>query len=444
MAYTSLFSLVSQATTGNDEFKLLSKYQYRALAPTWPVVVSVLFLAIVFLAADQGRAIIRAAVSDNSWQAMLLTAAPLIIHSCVMMYIAFILSAVTRRNQIDSRTKDSKSSRVDPIDPSIELRMRFAYACGTALPMLFIIIALWFKMNLLSLEFALSVGFGVAGGFVYSAVAHWAWPILVRRVHLRRANALVATGVAKLWNAISYKILRVFQFITTPAHRLAQGCIASLAALVVAVAWQSSRPENLSKVWADVLESGGIFFFCFFVVHIIYRYAKPRIVRLHHGHTARYIIVHHKVVRGFERARPFAIILIIAALWIPDCVDLIGPLGVGLFGTLWLCLIFSWFVEGTARQTRIKSLKDGAGPERWSFKAKLLVFLIGLMMFELAITIAETWLYTETIVTLNVLVFAAVGTLIIYAFQKKSRNISGELNKLPTPTLLAPILALTL
>ena len=444
MAYTSLFNLISHATGGKDEFKLISKYQYRALEPAWPVVLSILFLALVFLAADQGRAIIRAAVSDPSLQAMSLTAVPLIIHSCAMMYIAFILSAVTRRNQIDSRTADSTSSRIDPIDPSIELRMRFAYVCGTALPMIFIIIALWFKMNFLSLEFALSVGFSVLCGFIYSAAAHWAWPILVRRVHSRRTNALAATGFGKLWNAASYNILRIFQFLTTPEHRLAQGCITALAALIVTVAWLSHSPGSLTDRWVNVLESGGVFFLCFFGVHIFYRYAKPRIVRLHHGHTARYIIVHHKVTRGFERARPFVVVLIIAALWKPDFVDLIGPLGVGLFGTLWLSLVFSWFVEGTARQTRTKSLKDGAGPERWTFKAKLLVFLIGLMMFELAITIAETWLYTENRVTVNVFVFAAVGSLIIYALQKKNRNISGALNKLPTPTLLAPILALTL
>lgn len=455
----SVLDMIRQLMPADGELKFLNRFQYRALKPTWPVAISILFLALAFLVPDQGRAIIKFTIDrasdqlDTSVIENLILILLFVLHGAVMMYMAFMLSAVTRRSQMDAQTDAYASSQRDPVDPSITLRLRYAYWCGVFLPLLFMGMGFWFQYGLTDPVFWGIVALGaVLGGLFAWCARRWHQGI----ADGRSAFNQLSTKPGILQN-LKYTFYSFIHFCIAPEHRNSQAAIAALF-IVLGILTVSSL------LVPEFIFPGGplMFFVCFIVLHLIYRMSKDRVVRLHQGHTARYIIIDPKVEMGFRVVRVLGVVFIPLVFWVPWAVNFLGPLGVGLFGTLWGTLFFSALVESSARHVRADEaiLSDDEKSASWvgrrweefqsmrrSYSAKswFFLFLVALLFVELLVSSLEVLVF-EPRPTWDMLIFLVL--LGVFLFRRRiwdSRvEFRSAVNRLPSASVLAPILLLGL
>ena len=448
----TVIGLIRQILPEDGEIKFINRFQYRALKPTWPVAFSLLFLSFAFLVPDQGRAIIRYTIDQARFDVP--TAALIgffILHGAVMMYSAFMLSAVTRRSQMDTDPDFYASAKRDPVDSSITLRLRYAYWCGVFLPLLFMAMGFWFQFGLASAWFWSVVIAGLLIGAVCErgALAAHDWIARKRSAYnLLRTNPGVRQKAGYTW----YSLLH---FCAAPEHRIAQSAIVTLLSVLTILTVFAGEVE-------DIPAGAWMFFVCFIFLHILYRCLRDRIVRLHQGHTARYIIIDPNAERVFTFIRVFGIVLIPSVFWFPWIVEFLGPLGVGLFGTLWATLFFSGLVESAAKYDRSEhgvlpdSEKSRFFLKRWaqefrsmrhaySLKSWFFLFLVALLFVELLISTLEVLLF-EVRFTADMAIFLILLAIIL--FRKKIWENRDEfraaINRLPSASALAPILLLGL
>lgn len=455
----AVIDMLRQLMPADGELKFLNRFQYRALKPTWPVAFSILFLALAFLIPDQGRAIIKFTIDrasnefDSSVLDNLILILLFVIHGAVMMYTAFMLSAVTRRSQMDAQTDVYESAQRDPVDPSVTLRLRYAYWCGVLLPLLFMVMGFWFQYGLQDPQFWGVVVFGFVIGLIYTQCARAAH----QRIADKRSEFNQLSTEPGILQNLAYTFFSFIHFCIAPEHRNSQAAIAglSIALGVLTIG---------SMIVADFKFPGGplMFFVCFISLHLIYRFFKDRIVRLHQGHTARYIIIDPNVEFVFRWVRIIGVIFIPIVFWIPSFVDFLGPLGVGLFGTLWGTLFFSGLVESSARHIRADEAmltdeeKGGSWlGRRWnefqsmrrsySMKSWFFLFLVALLFVELLVSSLEVLAF-EPRPTWDMLIFLIL--LGVFLFRRRiwdSRvEFRSAVNQLPSASVLAPILLLGL
>ena len=462
----SVVDTIRQLLPNDGEIKFINRFQYRALKPTWPVAFSLIFLAFAFLVPDQGRAIIKYTIDVDSMDVFTPVLVALFIgHGLVMMYTAFMLSAVTRRRQMDAETDYYASSKQDPVDPSVTLRMRYAYGCGVFLTLLFMTMAIWFDFGFANFFFVGAAIISIAiGVFMVRIAKAWHGVIADRRsVYNLPADPPESGGPLK------YTFFSFLHFCAAPEHRVSQATIVAVGALLLSL-------SGIHLFWDfGTLPVGAwIFFFCFIVLHLVYRYYKDRVVRLHQGHTARYIIIDPLAETVFKWGRLLALIFIPLVFWFPQAVDFLGPLGVGLFGTLWATLFFSGLVESSARyvQRDLTTLTadDKAGlsiVQKWrrefrsmrraySWKSWFFLVLMGLLFIELLVSTLEFFRFDFRFslensgfnlgVVANLLIFVIL--IALFVFRRKIWNDRSEfrsaVNQLPSASVLAPILLLGL
>lgn len=432
-------NLFRQLLPKTGKVGFLNRYQYRALKPTWPVALSIIFLSLAFLVAGQGRAIIKYTASEAGldWVS-LLSFSLLTMHGIVMMYTAFMLSAVTRRSYLDSHYTAQSAIPSDPVDPSISLRMRYAYCCGVVLPLQFLLMSIWFQCGLFDTNLWVAIAIGLGVTWVYGKVIESAHHFIAYK--LARFNAVFESP--SLVDRFAYQWWQAIAFLTDPRSSLAQSLIVGLGGvllwLTLSTGAASGGPNYLVGAW--------MFYGVFFVLHMCYRMFRDRIVRLHHGHTARYIVIDPNVDNLFRYIRLLSLVLIPALLWWADFVQILGPLGVGLFGTLWITLFFSGLVESSARHARADSLREREREENtYSLKSMLLIGIIALLVVELAISVAETFRFRPAF-TLEMLLLGAIGGVLLFSrlFWPETKDFRLAMNRLPSSAVLAPILLLSL
>ncbi|MEZ6002248.1 hypothetical protein [Hyphomonas sp.] len=440
-----LIDTLNKLAPAAGNFVLISQPKFRALKPTWPVLLSLAFLGLAFLLADQGRAIIKYTASADPVSS-LITLILLIVYCGTMTYTAFMLSAVTRRNYLDAADNGDAG---DPIDSSIPLRLRFAYSCGAFLPLLFLAMCLWFQFGARDPRLWGSVFAGLLAGWIYVRLASWLNP----RVSRSYSATNLATGFNR-FQQIKYRFQRLVLLITLPGHKIAQAGIAALITTLVCVTLVSS-PGTLSAVFGraghlDIgyLQGAWIFFAAFIANHLFFRAFLQSFVRLHQGHTSRYIVIDSRIERLFGILRTCLIVAIIASLWCPWFVNRLGPLGVGLLGTLWITLFLSALVETAARQGASVAAKPRDGGRALTIKTVLFLLLTIVLLADATVAILEfisngrigIGLITPIVI---VLVVAAV----IWnrkSIWTKPGELSRAVNRLPTATYLAPVLLLSL
>ncbi|NQY12546.1 MAG: hypothetical protein HRT81_01630 [Henriciella sp.] len=455
----AVIDMLRQLMPADGELKFLNRFQYRALKPTWPVAFSILFLALAFLIPDQGRAIIKFTIdrASNEFDTSVLDNLNLIflfvIHGAVMMYTAFMLSAVTRRSQMDAQTEIYESAQRDPVDPSVTLRLRYAYWCGVLLPLLFMGMGFWFQYGLHDLRFWGVVVFGIVIGLLYTQCAR----MVHQRIADKRSEFNQLSTKPSLLQNLAYTLFSFIHFCIAPEHRNSQAAIAALSIALGVLTVGSILVPDFEFPGGPIM-----FFVCFISLHLIYRYFKDRIVRLHQGHTARYIIIDPTVEFVFKCVRIIGVIFIPIVFWIPSFVDFLGPLGVGLFGTLWGTLFFSGLVESSARHVRADEamLTDEEKGTSWlkrrwnefqsmrqsySMKSWFFLFLVALLFVELLVSSLEVLAF-EPRPTWDMLIFLLL--LGVFLFRRRiweSRvEFRSAVNRLPSASVLAPILLLGL
>jgi len=447
--------MIRQILPQDGEIKFINRFQYRALKPTWPVALSVVFLGLAFIVPDQGRAIIKYTIDPEAMDVFTPVLVLLfILHGLVMMYTAFMLSAVTRRRQMDSESDNHVSARSDPVDPSITLRLRYAYWCGVFLPLLFLIMSFWFQVGITTPVFLFAAGVSVIIGFGLERLA------LVTHDSIAgaRADYNLPSERPETGGPIKYSFYSFLHFCASPEHRIAQASIVALFCLLVILTFCA---QQLGLIASPI--GAWIFFACFICLHLAFRYFKDRIVRLHQGHTARYIIIDPLAERIFQRGRTIGVVFIPLLFWWPAAVDFIGPLGVGLFGTLWATLFFSGLVESSARDehrevtplSTIEKQSDFWVVRRWrelrsmwmaySWKSRFFLFLVGLLFVELLVSSLEVALFDFRFSADMLIFFMLVGVFLYrHKIWKNRAEFRAAINHLPSASVLAPILLLGL
>ncbi|MEL6824672.1 MAG: hypothetical protein AAFN91_00370 [Pseudomonadota bacterium] len=446
--------MLRQIMPADGEIKLLNRFQYRALKPTWPVAFSLLFLSLAFLIPDQGRAIIKYTINRAGFDIdTVILIGVFVGHGIVMMYTAFMLSAVTRRSQMDAQTDYFATAKRDPIDPSISLRLRYAYWCGVFLPLLFMLMGFWFQYGLYDFRFWTIVAAGIGFGFLCYFIA--------RECHegvARRRAVFNQLRTKPGWKQkLQYTGFSFLHFCFAPEHRTAQSAIVGLMFSLIILTVGASYFE-----WAQYPGGAWMFFACFIFLHLVFRYFKDRIVRLHQGHTARYIIIDPLAELIFRCARVVGIILIPLVFWFPPIVAFLGPLGVGLFGTLWATLFFSGLVESSARHARAYhgNIPPDTSKRSWmhrlwdefqsmrraySLKSWFFLLLIGLLFIELLVSSLEVLVF-EPRFTADMLIFLLLFGVFVLRKRIWSNRLEfrAAVNQLPSASVLAPILLLGL
>ena len=432
-------NLFRQLLPKTGKVGFLNRYQFRALKPTWPVALSIIFLSLAFWVAGQGRAIIKYTASEAGldWVS-LLSFSLLTVHGIVMMYTAFMLSAVTRRSYLDSHYTVQSAVPSDPVDPSISLRMRYAYCCGVVLPLQFLLMSIWFQCGLEDANLWIAIALGLGVTWLYSKMIEGGHHFIAYK--LARFNAVFEKP--SLIDRAAYQWWQAIAFLTDPRSSLAQSLIVGLGGVLIWLTLSttpaSGGPNYLVGAW--------MFYAVFFVLHMCYRMFRDRIVRLHHGHTARYIVIDPNVDNLFRYIRLLSLVLIPALLWWADFVQILGPLGVGLFGTLWITLFFSGLVESSARHARADSLREREREENtFSLKSLLLIGIVALLIVELAISVAETFRFRPAF-TLEMLLLGAMLGVLLFSrmFWPENKDFILAMNRLPSSAVLAPILLLSL
>lgn len=449
-----VIELLRQIMPADGEVKLLNRFQYRALKPTWPVAFSLLFLSVAFLVPDQGRAIIKYTINRAGFD---VATAVLIVffvaHGVVMMYTAFMLSAVTRRSQMDAETDFFATAKRDPVDPSITLRMRYAYWCGVFLPLLFMLMGFWFQYGLYDVGFWTIAALGIGFGVLCSLIAR-----LCHEGVARRRAVFNQWRTRPGWKQkLQYTVFSLLHFCFAPTHRNAQSAILGLMFSLIILTVGASYFE-----WAQYPGGAWMFFTCFIFLHLIFRFFKDRVVRLHQGHTARYIIIDPSIEFVFQCVRVIGIVLIPLFFWYPPLVAFLGPLGVGLFGTLWATLFFSGLVESSARHAREYNANIPADtrqrswlPRLWdefqsmrraySLKSWFFLLLVGLLFIELLVSSLEVLVF-EPRFTADMLIFLVLFGVFVFRRRIWSSRLEFRraVNQLPSASVLAPILLLGL
>lgn len=428
-------------------FSVFSQASYRALRPTWPVALSLFIVAAASAIPDQGRAIVKftARASFDTFSSpegftSLIPVALLVVHSIVMMYTAFILSAVTRRNYLDVVDHKGASSE-DPVDPSIELRLGFAYFCGVFLPLLFMSMSIWFQFGFDSKELWWALPAAVLGGWLYRRLARWFNP----KVALKYA-AVNDIPHPDLVQSSGYRALQLGLFLTRSDHGIAQAGIAGTASALalLQIIGQGTHESFMFGTWT--------FFGAFVLIHFLFRFFNPKVIRLHQGQTSRYIIIDPKVERTFNRLRKVLVFGIIILLWIPWVVNLLGPLGVCLIGTLWITLVLSGLTERAARHVRSHGARPIDQPNFYSAKLLIFSFLMTVLIIDSVVSLLEITIGTLRFnpLSLDFLGSSAFFVLIAVAIWKR-KEIWGEqegglriaIGRLPTITFLSPLLFLS-
>ncbi|MEM6900206.1 MAG: hypothetical protein AAF583_10590, partial [Pseudomonadota bacterium] len=433
------------APSSSVEFVLFNQARYRALRPTWPVVLSLILLAAASIVPDQGRAIVKLAgrtpiTSLNGFAPVIL----LVIHSCIMMYTAFMLAAVTRRSHLDA-AENGASTDNEPVDPSIKLREGFAYICGVFLPLTYTAMSLFFLPDKFDPKFeGVALVSGILAGLVFAAFADKLYLVAARRYanSVNRRNTTTITG----FRYVPWYILRA---VCHPSYRRIQIAIASASvALIILVALLAFWNENHS---INYLSGVFKFFAAFVVVHFVFRSQYSKIIRLHQGQTARYIIINHKFDRRFQQMRRILVVLILVALWIPPLVSTLGSLGVLLLGTLWITLVLSGITERAARING--ETRDQTGQQSQGLTTKIVIFstLIALLFLDGILWVLESFFHSSN---WSDMFFSALPPLIlagllIYAFcrrndiwKEKQGGLRAAIAQLPTATFLSPLLFL--
>lgn len=446
--------MLRQIMPADGEIKLLNRFQYRALKPTWPVAFSLLFLSLAFLIPDQGRAIIKYTINRAGFDIDTVILIALFVgHGVVMMYTAFMLSAVTRRSQMDAETDYFATAKRDPVDPSISLRLRYAYWCGVFLPLLFMLMGFWFQYGLYDIRFWAIVAAGIGFGILCSVIARMCHEGVARRRAVFNQMRTRPGWKQKL----QYTGFSLLHFCFAPEHRTAQSAIVGLMFSLTILTIGASYFE-----WAQYPGGAWMFFTCFIFLHLVFRCYKDRVVRLHQGHTARYIIIDPFVELVFQCVRVIGIILIPLVFWFPPVVAFLGPLGVGLFGTLWATLFFSGLVESSARHARAyhANIPPDTTQRSWpgrmwdefqsmrraySLKSWFFLLLVGLLFIELLVSSLEVLVF-EPRFTADMLVFLLLFGVFVFRRRIWSSRLEfrAAVNQLPSASVLAPILLLGL
>ncbi|MEM6411756.1 MAG: hypothetical protein AAF683_09495, partial [Pseudomonadota bacterium] len=433
------------APSSSVEFVLFNQARYRALRPTWPVVLSLILLAAASIIPDQGRAIVKLAgrtpvTSLNGFAPVIL----LVIHSCIMMYTAFMLAAVTRRSHLDA-AENSASTDNEPVDPSIKLREGFAYICGVFLPLTYTAMSLFFLPDNFDPEFeGIALVSGILAGVVFAAFADKLYLVAARRYanSVNRQNTIAISG----FRYVPWYILRA---VCHPSYRRIQIAIASASvALIILVTLLVFSSENHS---INYLSGVFKFFAAFVVVHFVFRSQYSKIIRLHQGQTARYIIINHNFDLWFQRVRRILVISIIIALWVPSFVSVLGSLGVMLLGTLWITLVLSGITERAARINRETRGQTVQRTQRLTTKIVIFSTLIALLFLDGTLWVLESFSHSSNWSDkfFSALPPLILASLLIYAFyrrkdiwKEKRGGLRAAIAQLPTATFLSPLLFL--
>ncbi|MEQ9315398.1 MAG: hypothetical protein RLN72_06055, partial [Henriciella sp.] len=427
--------LLRQLHPSGERLQLMNRFQRRALVPTWPVTATLAILGGALLFAGQGQAIVRYTSTEFGsepftepveWMKSAVTWVFLTVHSIIMMYVAFLLSAVTRRNYLDESAAKTATGMSDPVDPSIKLRLVYSYLCGVFLPLLCMAMALWFRYGWTDPGFWIGVALGMFGAVLYLQFAHRTYPVVSRalgRLYADRESA------RPMRDAIARPVLRVLRFSTQPTHRIAQCAIVILSVLmgwlwflqafgddIPGKLFEDYSGENLTT--ASLLNGATAFFGSFLFIHTFFRLLTERFVKLHHGHTARYIIIDRKLSNWFSRLRLVGIVAIPVSFWFSGIVSWLGPLNVGLFGTLWVTLVLSYLVESGARRPRLptsNAAEDGQTVvpkqlRRLSKRSWFFVFLIALLITEQLLGLSEFLHYRHSWPMIAVLIASTIKT----------------------------------
>lgn len=480
-----LADLIRQLHPSGERLQIMNRFQRRALMPTWPVTVTLAILGGALLLAGQGQAIVRYTSSEFGfdWNSAG-TWFFLTLHSVIMMYTAFVLSAVTRRSYLDTSAKKAASGMSDPVDPSIKLRLVYSYLCGVFLPLLLMAMALWYRYGWDNWRVWTGLAIGIIAACVYLKLAQMTYPPVSRALGRLYAEAPQTRG----WtDEFSRPFLRVVRFATQPTHRIAQSAIVILIFMMVTLTIFQVISSETDRLSTGLHFGAWAFFLSFLFIHTFFRLFTERFVKLHHGHTARYIIIDRNLSWWFGWLRFAWIVLIPVSFWVHEFVVWLGPLNVGLFGTLWITLVLSYFVETGAQRWRIPkanpprmettaasekdspSAKDAAvyskngSPPRTkkkmrqrrtpvlTFRSWFFLFLLGLLALEWMLGVTELirYRYQGDLILAVIAVIVIVG-LAILAFQlsrpafKSRSDVVTRLNSIPTLLLLSPILLLGL
>lgn len=462
-----LLGLLGRLRPQSSGAKFLNRLQYRALKSTWPVAFSIVFLGGLFLVSDQGRAILKFTASDAAFNVRTYFIVGLFVfQGLILMYAAFQLSAVTRRAYLDedqSRIEELTTPPLDPVDSSIELRHRYAYFSGLFLPFQFMVMCIWFDYDFVGDPFNPIFLTGVATGIGIGG-AIWLLAVSLYHPAARKFSQFNAPQAQPdLLRIANYRLWSVILYMTDPASRLAQSVFSGLAA---AISFWSFKSDT------TYLPGACVFLAVVLLLHFSYRLAKDKVVRLHHGHAARYIVLDPGIERGFNVFRWGLIFAIPASLWQFQVYHFLGPLGVGVLGALWVTLFFSVLVESAARysiaEVKRKRLRTRAvrgldqnqanrslGEDGWlswfrllTLKTWFFIVLIVLLAIELIVSVSEALRFDQGFSWDFVFLTALVG-IIAFSLHRlfdetKRGAFAVSLNKLPSSIVVTPIIFLSL
>ena len=454
-------TLQSLMPSGGIEFRFITPATYRALKPTWPVVVSLVFIALAIAVPDQGRAILKFTVSPNGANAVdshirIFTAMlVLIIYCCIMMYSALLLTAVSRRKQLNAAQHEGMQLE-DPVNSSIKLRLGFSYGCGIFLPLLFMLMCVSFEYELDDWEVWFAILIGAAVGFFYSRFASWFHPTISKWYsNINRPRQL------SLVKRIGYSTLNILRLVSRSDRLLAVSLIVGSAAflLVLDVGVFTSLVFWIFQIgktpmWENFLTGAWIFFLIFLIIHVTQRVLMPKVIRLHQGQTSRYIIIDPRIERNFNFICLFFIPALILLLWWPDFVDFVGPLGAGLLGTMWITLTLTFLVErpskySKSRDTSSISLFGRIFSKPFIFTVLLLVLFIDSMLHAIE-SVLQAIGSNSNFFSLNLLMSVSFVTVLVVLIVMRKKiwgsrkdSLGTRIGRLPTVAFLSPLFFLS-
>ena len=427
------------------EFRLVTPASYRALKPTWPVVASLLFLALAMAVPDQGRAILKFTALPNKIDIAAITPVfVLLCHSCVMMYSALLLTAVSRRKQLNVAQREGTHLQ-DPVNQSINLRLGFSYVCGIFLPLLFMLLSISFQYELTDPTLLAAMAIGLLLGYAFYRLASWLHPSIAELY----ANINQPSQLRLLQN-FGYTALNILRLITRPSRRLAASAVAGIFSFLLALEFVaytfSGRDHILTGAW--------MFFIAFLFVHILQRVILPKLIRLHQGQTSRYIVIDPTFERDFGLFCWVLLPSLIILLWIPIAVDFLGPLGVGLIGTMWITIALTFLVERPARFSKQYGTHAGSPLSQVFSKPFIFTALIFVLLLDSVVNALETLVQVLNSggVSFSLDLFMSLGFVVILITLIVMRNkiwgdgddsLSRRIGRLPTMVFLSPLFFLS-
>ena len=467
----------------------IKRAQIRALEPTWPVPLSILAVIVLMAASGQGRALVRYTVSSYESHAgfsphvgafLLL----LVLFSLLMMILAFMLSAVTRRAYIREDIHEvagGEGGDQKAVDPSIGLRLQYAYISGLALPVGVFLLTYslvaspwvvvsedraadlpeWLPLSILP-SLPILTGALIAGGFCLfnGQLARWCDKRLAhfngfklspaaRRIFGWPVGFAGPTLALQFWRLISYFVSR--------RHQLSNALLLFMLVVLLllegfwglqTVMTSSEGSENLPPIKrSDPRAFMWTIFLSVWFIDLVAWYAHDKHIRLHNGHDARYIIIDRRAEAGFRWGRRIGIFTLPLLLWWWDFVDLVNTLGTALIGMAWLTLVMSWVVERAVMPFGPEGVGTLREKTTFSLRSKLFIGLLSLLFVDVFIGTIEGYLFPKLgaqTSLLPLLPLLAMGLVLSLLMSKSVRqrfgHVPGMLNRLATPVYLSPFL----